>query len=164
MLVRFSERARRVVVLATEEARRRGHGAVEPEHLLMGLLLDGAGAGLGLLDQFGASRAALVAATGRALDARPAAPGALTLSAALKDVLEEALAFDSQHVRRRVGTEHLVGALVQEEDAPTLAILRDAGADPARMRVLRGLGRRLFSRPSDEAVHLIATSPWRVQI
>jgi ATP-dependent Clp protease ATP-binding subunit ClpC len=137
---------------------------VEPEHLLMGILLDGAGAGLGLLDQFGASRAALSAATARALDARPVVPGAPALSDALKDVLEQALAFDPQHLRRRVGTEHLVGALVQEEDAPALAILRDAGADPARLRVLRGLGRRLFARPSDEAVHLIATSPWRVRI
>jgi hypothetical protein len=43
MLERFTSRARRVVVLATEEARSRGHESVVPEHLLMGILRDGDG-------------------------------------------------------------------------------------------------------------------------
>ena len=51
MLERFTERARRVVVLATDEARRRGHSAVEPAHLLMGVLRDGEGMGAHLLHQ-----------------------------------------------------------------------------------------------------------------
>ena len=164
MLERFSERARRVVVLATEEARRRGHGVVEPQHLLLGLLRDGEGSGMRLLDQFGIDRAALTAATERAVDARPATGGAVALSDALKTVLEHALELDARHLRRRVGTEHLVGALLADDRAPAFAILLDSGADPRRARRLLGMSHRLFGRPSDEAVHLIATSPWRVRI
>jgi ATP-dependent Clp protease ATP-binding subunit ClpC len=164
MLERFSERARRVVVLATEEARRRGHAAVEPEHLLLGILRDGEGLGMSLLEQFGASRGALTAATERALEARPATGGPVAMSDTLKAVLEQAFAFDPGHLRRRVGTEHLVGALLASERSPAFAILLDAGTHADRARRMLGLGRRLFGRPSDEAVHLIATSPWRVRI
>jgi ATP-dependent Clp protease ATP-binding subunit ClpC len=164
MVDRFSERARRVIVLATEEARRRGHGAVGAEHLLMGLLRDGAGMGIQLLDQFGASREALVAETERALAALPAPGGALQMSDALKRVLEQALAIDAGHCRQHVGTEHLVCALLDDETAPAFGIVRRASAHPDRARRLVGMGRRLFARPSDAAVHLIATSPWRVRI
>jgi len=154
-----------VVVLATEEARRRGHAAVEPEHLLLGILRDGEGMGMSLLDQFGVGRDALTAATERVLDGRPATGGAaVSLSDALKAVLEQALELDAEHVRRRVGTEHLVGALAADEGSPAVAILRAAGADADRARRLVGMSRRLFGRPSDEAVQHIATSPWRVRI
>jgi ATP-dependent Clp protease ATP-binding subunit ClpC len=164
MLDRFSERARRVIVLATEEARRRGHAAVEPAHLLMGLLRDGAGLGMSLLDQFGVARPRLVAATERALDARPVTGGAVVLSEATRAVLQAAFEIDPRHLRRRVGTEHLVGALVDDERSPACAILLDAGVEAVRVQRMVGLGRRLFGRPPDEAVHLIATSPWRVRI
>ena len=164
MLDRFSERARRVLALATDEARGRGHATVEPAHLFLGLLRDGAGAGMSLLDLFGVARPDLLAATERALDARPPASGAVTLSDALKAVLEQAVAFDARHLRRHIGTEHLVGALLDDEHGPAFAILLDAGAEPDRARRMLGLGRRLSARPSDEAVHLIATSPWRVRI
>ena len=164
MVDRFSERARRVIVLATEEARRRGHGTVGPEHLLMGLLRDGAGMGVHLLDQFGASRDALLAETDRVLSAQPATGGAVELSEALKRVLEQAVAGWAEHCRRHVGTEHLLCALLDDETAPAFGIVRRAGADPDRARRLLGMGHRLFARPSDAAVHLIATSPWRVRI
>jgi ATP-dependent Clp protease ATP-binding subunit ClpC len=166
MLERFSERARRVIVLATEEARRRGQGAVGPEHLLMGILRDGEGMGVQLLDQFGVGREALKAETDRVLAAMPstATPGTIELSGALKRVLERALEIDPQHYRRRVGTEHLVGALLADEGSPAFAIVRGAGADADRARRLLGLGRRMFGRASDESVHLILTSKWRVRI
>jgi ATP-dependent Clp protease ATP-binding subunit ClpC len=165
MLERFSERARRVIVLATEEARRRGHAAVGPEHLLAGLLRDGEGMGVRLLDQAGVTRAALLAQAERALDALPAPGGPVALSEAVKRVLEQSLALDERHWRRHVGTEHLAIALLGGDERETvLAILRDAGADVARVRHLAGLCRRLGRRPSDDAVALIATSPWRLRI
>jgi ATP-dependent Clp protease ATP-binding subunit ClpC len=168
MLERFTERARRVVVLATEEARRRGHGAVGPEHLLLGLLRDGEGRGAHLLDQFGVSREALAAEAARVLDAMPvtmpAAEGPRELSGALRQVLVRAFEIDPQHHRHRVGTEHLLCALFHDEESPGFAIVRDAGADLDRARRLLGMGRRLFGRASDESVHLIATSSWRVRI
>jgi hypothetical protein len=42
--------------------------------------------------------------------------------------------------------------------------VRRASAHPERARRLLGMGQRLFARPSDAAVQLIATSPWRVRI
>jgi ATP-dependent Clp protease ATP-binding subunit ClpC len=167
MLERFSERARRVIVLATDEARRRGHAVVGPEHLLMGILRDGAGVGVQLLDQFGVSRDALTAATGRVLDAMPSAPmgSDVTLSAELKAVLEAALEIDAQHCRRYVATEHLVGALLKEDQSPVLQILRAAGADVDRTHRLVTMARRLMlQRPTEDSVRFIATSKWRVRI
>src|SRR5437016_13812306 len=51
MLERFTPRARRAVVLATEEARSRGHESIEPEHLLMGILRDGEGMAVKVLER-----------------------------------------------------------------------------------------------------------------
>jgi ATP-dependent Clp protease ATP-binding subunit ClpC len=166
MLKRFSERARRVIVLATEEARRRRHGAVGPEHLLLGILRDGEGMGVALLAQFGVNLDALRAETERVLHemSATAAGGAVELSGELKRVLEAALAIDAQHCRRHVGTEHLVGALLADEDLPAFGIVRAAGADLDRVRRLLGMGRRMFRRASEDSVHLIATSKWRVRI
>jgi ATP-dependent Clp protease ATP-binding subunit ClpC len=166
MLERFSERARRVIVLATDEARRRGHGVVGPEHLLMGILRDGEGVGVQLLDQFGVGRDALKAATGRVLDAIPsAATGSdVTLSAELKAVLEAALEIDEQHCRRHVATEHLVGALLKDDRSPAVEILRAAGADVERSSRLMSIGRLMFKRPTEDSVRFIATSKWRVRI
>ncbi|HEU4369144.1 MAG TPA: Clp protease N-terminal domain-containing protein [Methylomirabilota bacterium] len=164
MLERFTDRARRVVVLASEEARRRGHGAVAPEHLLMGILRDGEGMAVFVLDQLGVSRDALKAEAERTLDAIPAAGGDVQVSEELKRVLEAALAIDAQHCRRRVGTEHLVMALLADEAAPAFAIVRGAGADVDRARRLLGMGRRMLARASDDSVRLIATSKWRVRI
>jgi ATP-dependent Clp protease ATP-binding subunit ClpC len=164
MLERFTERARRVLVLATEEARRRRHGAVAPEHLLMGILRDGEGMAVSLLDLFGVSRDALTAEAGRALDAIPAVDGDVQVSEALKRVLEGALEIDAQHYRRRVGTEHLVLALLADEDSPAFAIVRGAGADLERARWLQGRTRRMLGRASEDSVRLIAGSKWRIRI
>ena len=165
MLERFSERARRVIVLATEEARRRRHGAVGPEHLLLGILRDGEGMAVALLAQIGVGLDALTAETERVLNAiPPAASGDVRLSDELKRVLEAALAIDAQHCRRHVGTEHLVGALLADEDSPAFGIVRATGADLDRARRLVGMSRRMVGRASEASVRLIATSKWRVRI
>src|SRR4030095_8467536 len=111
MLERFTERARRVVVLATDEARRRGHSAVEPAHLLMGVLRDGEGTGAHLLHQL-AEHNARRAAAEQALDAVPAASsgGEVSLSAASKAVLQAAIAVDEEHCRRLGAPAHRVRA------------------------------------------------------
>jgi ATP-dependent Clp protease ATP-binding subunit ClpA len=55
MLERFALRARQNVTLATEEARRRGHVEVDPEHVLLGLLLAGGGMAGAVFRRLGAS-------------------------------------------------------------------------------------------------------------
>src|SRR5215510_10071227 len=71
MLERFTERARRVVVLATEEARSRRHETVGPEHLLMGILLVGGDFVVHSLEQLGVSPETLRAEAERTLGAIP---------------------------------------------------------------------------------------------
>jgi ATP-dependent Clp protease ATP-binding subunit ClpC len=166
MLERFTGRARRVIVLATEEARRRGHGAVGPEHLLLGILRDGEGMGVRLLDQFKVSREALQGATEQVLSTIPAAEAgaSVALAAELKAVLQTALVIDDGHCRRHVATEHLVGALLKDEESAAIRILRSAGADVERTSRVVALGRLMFKRPTDDSVRLIATSKWRVRI
>src|SRR5688500_5457819 len=68
MLNRFTERARRGVVLAIGEARSRSHEAVGPEHLLMGILRDGGGLAVKVLEQFQVSVEALRVEVERVLD------------------------------------------------------------------------------------------------
>jgi ATP-dependent Clp protease ATP-binding subunit ClpC len=59
MLARFSDNAAAAVFMARQEARRLGHGSVDPEHLLLGLIRVGAGAGLSALDRLDVSRETL---------------------------------------------------------------------------------------------------------
>ena len=59
MLARFSDHAAAAVFMARQEARRLGHGSVDPEHLLLGLIRVGEGTGISALDRLGVSRDAL---------------------------------------------------------------------------------------------------------
>jgi prophage maintenance system killer protein len=59
MLARFSDHAAAAVFMARQEARRLGHGSVEPEHLLLGLIRVGTGTGISALDRLDVSREAL---------------------------------------------------------------------------------------------------------
>jgi prophage maintenance system killer protein len=59
MLARFSDHAAAAVFTARQEARRLGHGSVDPEHLLLGLIRVGEGTGISALDRIGVSREAL---------------------------------------------------------------------------------------------------------
>jgi ATP-dependent Clp protease ATP-binding subunit ClpC len=134
MLERFTERARRVVVLATEEARNRRHEAVGPEHLLMGILRDGGDSVVYMLAQLHVSPETLRAEVERVLSETPgsATGGDPTFSPELKAVLEIALS-----VKRTltVNTDLLLLALA-EEHSPISAILRVAGADRRSMLIL----------------------------
>ena len=157
MLNRFTERARRVVVLATNEARSRSHDAVGPEHLLMGILRDGGSSAVHMLEQLHVSPETLRAEVERVLSETPgsATGGDPTFSPELKAVLEVALS-----VKRRltVDTDLLLLALV-EEHSPISAILRAAGAD---RRLVLASG---FRKPvTEEEVSFVATSRWRVPL
>jgi ATP-dependent Clp protease ATP-binding subunit ClpC len=156
MLERFTERARRVVVLATDEARSRRHEAVGPEHLLLGILQVG-GSAVHALEQLHVSPETLRAEVERVLSEIPesVAGGDPSFSPELKAVLEVALS-----VKRRltVDTNLLLLALA-EEHSPISAILRAAGAD---RRLLLTSG---FRKPvTEEEVSFVATSRWRVRL
>ena len=163
MLERFTEPARRAVILAAEEARSHRHGAIGPEHLLMGILRVGGGFAVHLLEQLRVSPATLRAEVERVLSETPgsATSGDPPLSPELKTVLAAALG-----VKRRltVDTDLLLLALLAEDHPATSRILRGTGADLAKARRLTVLVSALRKPVTEEEVRFIATSKWRVQV
>jgi ATP-dependent Clp protease ATP-binding subunit ClpC len=154
MVERFTERARRVMVLATEEARRRRHASVGSEHLLLGILREGQCLDPKVLKRLRVSAEMLQAEAERALGAPPAASsiGELAFSSELKGVL--AMAFDlTRRPDGSIGPEHLLLGLLAE-DGPAGRVLRGAGAD------FEAACRMGFVVPGGERGFLLATSPW----
>src|SRR4030095_9253384 len=129
MLERFTERARRVVVLATEEARSRRHEAVGPEHLLMGILQVGGDFAVHSLEQLGVSPETVRAEVERVLSETPgvATGGGPNFSPELKAVLEVVLTVKR---RRTVDPDLLLLALLADEHSAISGILHATGGEP----------------------------------
>jgi ATP-dependent Clp protease ATP-binding subunit ClpC len=146
MFERFTERARRVVVLAQEEARMLDHDYVGTEHILLGLLHEGEGVAARALESLGISldamRAAVEGIVGRGQQA-PARHIAFTSRA--KKLLELSLREALQLGHDYIGTEHILLGLIREGDGVAAQVLVNAGVDLnlARQRVIGLLhGRR----------------------
>lgn len=136
MFERFSDGARRAVVLAQEEARSLGHDGVDAEHILLGLLVEGEG--IALRDPARVWRLGRPApGDGPALVDRCRAPAHrfARLHAARKKALEQSMTEALRLRERLVDTGHLLLALVDDEQAPTLHLLSGVGVNPMRVRI-----------------------------
>ena len=155
MVERFTERARRAMVLATDEARSRRHEAIDPEHLLMGILREGACLDLKVLERIRVSPETLQAEVERVLSAMADSPARVepVFSPELKSVLETAI-----KLRRRsdsvIGAEHLLLGLLADDGSAAGRIMRAAGAE------FDTACRMGFLVPGGERGFLLATSPW----
>ena len=155
MVERFTERARRAMVLATDEARSRRHEAIGPEHLLLGRLREGACLDLKALERIRVSPETLQAEVERVLSAMAGSParGEPVFSPELKSVLETAI-----KLRRRsdsvIGAEHLLLGLLADDGSAAGRIMRAAGAE------FDTACRMGFLVPGGERGFLLATSPW----
>jgi ATP-dependent Clp protease ATP-binding subunit ClpC len=163
MLERFTERARRVLVLATEEARSRRHETVGPEHLLMGILQAGGHFVTHSLAQLGVSPERLRVEAERVLGQTPgsATAGEPAFSPELKAVLEVVLTLKRQ---RTVDSDLLLLALLADEHSAISGILRATGADLAKARWLPVQISVLRKPVTEEEVSFVATSRWRVRL
>ncbi|HEX7167726.1 MAG TPA: Clp protease N-terminal domain-containing protein [Acidimicrobiales bacterium] len=131
MFERFTKRARRVLVLAQEEARNVGHDYIGTEHILLGLIQEGEGLGAKALGNLGVD---LEAMRGRILDIVP--PGDRTRTAApapftprSKKVLELSLRSALKLGHNYIGTEHLLLGLLAEGEGLAMQVLVAAGID-----------------------------------
>jgi ATP-dependent Clp protease ATP-binding subunit ClpC len=133
MFERFTESARRVVVLAQEEARMLDHNYIGTEHLLLGLIREGEGVAARVIESMGltleAAREQVEATVGRGSEPPS---GHIPFTSRAKKVLElslrEALELNSSYI----GTEHLLLGLMREGDGVGAQILeRLAGPLPA---------------------------------
>jgi ATP-dependent Clp protease ATP-binding subunit ClpA len=147
---RFTDRARRVVVLAQEEARMMNHGYIGTEHLLLGLIHEGEGLAALVLDSCGVElehvRAFVQRETGH--DGQPPS-GHIPFTPRAKKVLELSLREALQLRHNYIGTEHILLGLIREGEGLAAHALTDAGAslDDVRQRLLDRVGHGSKDRP-----------------
>jgi ATP-dependent Clp protease ATP-binding subunit ClpC len=115
---RFTERARRVIILAREEAGRFRHDFVGTEHILLGLIRDGEGIATAVLQRLGLKLETVKAEVERALAGFPKTLtfGEVPFTPQAKRVLELSIEEARQLGHNYIGTEHLLFALLEEED------------------------------------------------
>jgi Clp amino terminal domain, pathogenicity island component/UvrB/uvrC motif len=135
MFERFTDRARRVVVLAQEEARMLNHGYIGTEHLLLGLVHEGEGVAAKALEAMGISleavREQVETIIGRGQHTES---GHIPFTPRAKRVLELSLRESSQLGHNYIGTEHILLGLVREGDGVAAQVLVKLGADLNRVR------------------------------
>ncbi len=133
---RFTERARKVLMLAQEEAVRMNHNYIGTEHLLVGLIREGNGIVARVLRDFGVElsqvREHIEGAVGQG---RRTLFGRQTgLTSRTKRVIELAVEEARRMGHRWIGTEHLLLGLIQEGEGVAVEVLRDLGVDLAALR------------------------------
>ena len=135
MFERFTDQARRVVVLAQEEARLLNHPYIGSEHALLGVLAEGHGTGAHTLRSLDVSiemvRAKVVALVGRG-DRAPS--GHIPFTPQAKRALEGALREALHAGDHEIGTEHLLLGLIREGDSTAARVLTELGLDPDAVR------------------------------
>jgi ATP-dependent Clp protease ATP-binding subunit ClpC len=136
MFERFTDRSRRVVVLAQEEARMLDHSYIGTEHILLALIREDGGVAAQALESLGiteeAARQQVEEITGRGepgpqrghIPFTPRAKKILQLS------LREAIALGHGYI----GTEHILLGLVREDDGVAVRVLNGLGVEPNRVR------------------------------
>ena len=135
MFERFTDRARRVVVLAQEEARLLNHNYIGTEHLLLGLIHEGEGIAAEALQSLGISLEAVRAQVEEIIGQGQSAPtGHIPFTPRAKKVFELSLREALQLGHNYIGTEHLLLGLIREGEGVAAQVLVKLGADLARVR------------------------------
>ena len=148
MFRRFTDRARRAVQLAQEQARLLNHNYVGTEHLLLGLLSEGEGVAAKALASLGISLEAVRAQVEELIGHGPSAPaGHIPFTPRAKKALALSLREALQLGHNYIGTEHLLLGLAREGEGVAAELLIGFGAGHARLRdqvlqVLTGEGER----------------------
>ena len=135
MFERFTDRARRVVVLAQEEARMLNHAHIGTEHLLLGLVHEGQGVAARALEALGISLEAVRREVEEIIGRgeRPAS-GHIPFTPRAKKVLELALRESNQLGHEYIGTEHILLGLLREGEGVAAQVLVKMGTDLNRVR------------------------------
>ena len=135
MFERFTDRARRVVVLAQEEARMLNHNYIGTEHILLGLIHEGEGVAARTLESLGISLDAVRQQVEEIIGQGQQAPsGHIPFTPRAKKVLELSLRESLQLGHDYIGTEHILLGLIREGDGVAAQVLVRLGADLNRVR------------------------------
>ena len=135
MFERFTDRARRVVVLAQDEARGLKHNYIGTEHLLLGLITEGEGVAAKALETMGikgdAVRKSVIEIIG---EGEKPVEGHIPFTPRAKRVFELSLREALQLGHNYIGTEHLLLGLLKEGEGVAAQVLTKQGADLAQVR------------------------------
>ena len=135
MFERFTDRARRVVVLAQEEARALNHNYIGTEHILLGLIHEGEGVAAKALESMGISLEAVRTEVEDIIGTGGHPPnGYIPFTPRAKKVLELALREALQLGHKYIGTEHILLGLIREGEGVAAQVLVKLGADLSRVR------------------------------
>ena len=135
MFERFTDRARRVVVLAQEEARLLNHNYIGTEHILLGLIHEGEGVAAKALESMGISLDAVRGQVEEIIGQGQQAPsGHIPFTPRAKKVLELSLREALQLGHNYIGTEHILLGLIREGEGVAAQVLVKLGADLNRVR------------------------------
>ncbi|MBS3940797.1 MAG: ATP-dependent Clp protease ATP-binding subunit [Actinobacteria bacterium] len=135
MFERFTDRARRVVVLAQEEARMLNHNYIGTEHILLGLIHEGEGVAAKALESMSISLEAVRSQVTEIIGRGQTAPaGHIPFTPRAKKVLELSLREALQLGHNYIGTEHILLGLIREGEGVAAQVLQKLGADLNRVR------------------------------
>ncbi|APF40910.1 ATP-dependent Clp protease ATP-binding subunit [Neomicrococcus aestuarii] len=135
MFERFTDRARRVVVLAQEEARMLNHNYIGTEHILLGLIHEGEGVAAKALEAMSISLGAVREQVQETIGQGQQAPsGHIPFTPRAKKVLELSLREALQLGHNYIGTEHILLGLIREGEGVAAQVLVNLGADLGRVR------------------------------
>ncbi len=144
MFERFTERARKVIALANQEAQRFNHEYIGTEHILLGLVKEGSGVGANVLKNLGVDLHKVRMEVEKLVKAGPdmVTMGKLPQTPRAKKVIEYAIEEARNLNHNYVGTEHLLLGLLREHDGVAAQVLMNLGLklDEVRDEVLHLLG------------------------
>src|SRR5690554_545912 len=135
MFERFTDRARRVIVLAQEEARMLNHNYIGTEHILLGLIHEGEGVAAKALESLDISLEGVRQQVTEIIGEGQQAPGGhIPFTPRAKKVLELSLREALQLGHNYIGTEHILLGLIREGEGVAAQVLNKLGADLNRVR------------------------------
>ena len=149
---KFTERARKVLTLAQEEAQRFNHNYIGTEHLLLGLVREGDGVAAKVLDEPGRRAATRSARAVEFIIGRGDRPviGEIGLTPRAKKVIELAVDEARRLNHHYIGTEHLLLGLVREGEGIAAGVLESLGVslEKVRTEIIHVLIQSASSRPA----------------
>jgi ATP-dependent Clp protease ATP-binding subunit ClpC len=135
MFEKFTDKARRVVVLAQEEAKLLNHNYIGTEHILLGLIHEGEGVAAKAIESLGIDLAAVREQVQEIIGQGQQAPsGHIPFTPRAKKVLELSLREALQLGHSYIGTEHLLLGLIREGEGVAAQVLTKLGADTNKVR------------------------------
>ena len=159
MFNRFTERARKVIILAKEEARRFNHDYIGTEHILLGLIREGEGVAAAVLEKLGLDLQTIRLEVEKVVQPGPTTQilGDIPFTPRAKKALELAAEEARSLGHNYIGTEHILLGIIREGESVASQVLLNLGLDLERVKneIMSVLGAATpgFTQQQQQAPH-----------